>query len=58
MSWVGIEPMIPASEPAKTVHALDRSATVTGDWANACRVYVEFDDGREVAVVSEEGAQH
>jgi hypothetical protein len=27
---VGFEPMIPASERAKTVHALDRSATVTG----------------------------
>jgi hypothetical protein len=24
------EPMVPASEQAKTVHALDRSATVTG----------------------------
>jgi hypothetical protein len=30
MLWVGDEPMIPASERAKTVHALDRSATVTG----------------------------
>jgi hypothetical protein len=27
---VGFEPVIPASEGAKTVHALDRSATVTG----------------------------
>jgi hypothetical protein len=27
---VGFEPTIPASERAKTVHALDRSATVTG----------------------------
>jgi hypothetical protein len=26
----GFEPTIPASERAKTVHALDRSATVTG----------------------------
>jgi hypothetical protein len=31
MSCVGLEPTIPASERAKTVHALDRSATVTGD---------------------------
>jgi hypothetical protein len=30
MPYVGFEPMIPASERAKTVHALDRSATVTG----------------------------
>jgi hypothetical protein len=27
---VGLEPTIPASERAKTVHGLDRSATVTG----------------------------
>jgi hypothetical protein len=31
MPWVVFEPTIPASERAKTVHALDRSATVTGD---------------------------
>jgi hypothetical protein len=30
MSCVGYEPTIPASKRAKTVHALDRSATVTG----------------------------
>jgi hypothetical protein len=30
MSLVGTEPMIPAFERAKTVHALDRAATVTG----------------------------
>jgi hypothetical protein len=30
MPWVEFEPTIPASERAKTVHALDRSATVTG----------------------------
>jgi hypothetical protein len=30
MPYVGFEPMIPASERAKTVHASDRSATVTG----------------------------
>jgi hypothetical protein len=30
MPWVGFESTIPASEWAKTVHALDRSATVTG----------------------------
>jgi hypothetical protein len=27
---MGFEPTIPASERAKTVHGLDRSATVTG----------------------------
>jgi hypothetical protein len=30
MPWVGFEPTIPASERAKTDHALDRAATVTG----------------------------
>jgi hypothetical protein len=30
MPYVRFEPTIPASERAKTVHALDRSATVTG----------------------------
>jgi hypothetical protein len=34
MPRVGFEPMIPASERAKTVHVLDRSATVTGDEEN------------------------
>jgi hypothetical protein len=32
--WVGLEPTIPASQRTKTVHALDRSATVTGDHHN------------------------
>jgi hypothetical protein len=32
MPSVGFGPMIPASERAKTVHALDRSATVTGNF--------------------------
>jgi hypothetical protein len=31
MPYVGLELTIPASERAKTVHASDRSATVTGD---------------------------
>jgi hypothetical protein len=30
MPWVGFEPTIPESKRAKTVHALDRAATVTG----------------------------
>jgi hypothetical protein len=30
MPWGGFEPTIPASERAKTVHALDGAATVTG----------------------------
>jgi hypothetical protein len=30
MPFVGLEPTIPASERAKTVHALDLAATVTG----------------------------
>jgi hypothetical protein len=31
MTWVGFEPTIPVFEGAKTVHALDRAATVTGN---------------------------
>jgi hypothetical protein len=30
MPWVGFEPTIPAFKQTKTVHALDRAATVTG----------------------------
>jgi hypothetical protein len=30
MPWLGFEPMIPAFERAKTIHALDRAATVIG----------------------------
>jgi hypothetical protein len=30
MPWVAFQPTIPASERAKTVHALDRAATVAG----------------------------
>jgi hypothetical protein len=30
MSWVGLEPTIPAFERAKTIHALDRATTVIG----------------------------
>jgi hypothetical protein len=30
MPWLGFEPTIPASERAKTVHALDRTAAVNG----------------------------
>jgi hypothetical protein len=30
MPWVGFEPTIPAFELAKTVHVLDRAATVIG----------------------------
>jgi hypothetical protein len=36
MSCVVFELTILASERAKTVHALDRSATVTGDCCNYC----------------------
>jgi hypothetical protein len=37
MPWMGFEPTIPASERAKTVHVLDRSATVTGVVTNSSR---------------------
>jgi hypothetical protein len=33
LHWVGVEPTIPASERAKTDHASDCAATVTGEWA-------------------------
>jgi hypothetical protein len=39
MPWVGFESTIPASERAKTVHALDRSATVTGSCLYCCFVF-------------------
>jgi hypothetical protein len=32
MPWVGFEPKFPAFERAKTVHALDRAATVIDIW--------------------------
>jgi hypothetical protein len=32
MPWVEFEPMLPVFERAKTVHALDRAATVIGHW--------------------------
>jgi hypothetical protein len=42
MPWVEFEPTVPASEQAKTVHALDRSDTVTGEpllaWVNIMAV--------------------
>jgi hypothetical protein len=37
MSWVGFEPTIPAFERSKTVHALDRSTTVTDPKKITCR---------------------
>jgi hypothetical protein len=39
MPCVGLEPTIPASERAKTVHPLDRSATVTGLYNIRGRVF-------------------
>jgi hypothetical protein len=40
MPWVGFETTIPASERAKAVHALDRSATVTGKYLIYCHVFM------------------
>jgi hypothetical protein len=34
MTWVGFEPTIPAFELVKTVHALDRAATVIGKFSD------------------------
>jgi hypothetical protein len=45
MPWVGFETTVQASEQAKTVHALDRSATVTGtDWSSILN-HISFDSG-------------
>jgi hypothetical protein len=45
MLEVEFEPMITASERAKTAHALDRSATVTGEiyvqWCNCPEIFCE-----------------
>jgi hypothetical protein len=37
---VGFEPTIPAFEPVKTVHALERAASVTGGGAIHSAIYV------------------
>jgi hypothetical protein len=55
MSWVGFEPTIPAFERAKTVHALDRAATLSSgfwhySWSKWTAVF------REVLVVR--GTKH
>jgi hypothetical protein len=41
MPRVGFEPTIPAFERAKTVHALDRAATVIGNWQNGEAVMIQ-----------------
>jgi hypothetical protein len=46
MPWVGLKLTIPASERAKTVHALDRSATVTGDSFLSFTKLLESDKNR------------
>jgi hypothetical protein len=39
MPWVGFEPTIPVFERAKTIHALDRAATVIGAmWISAAEM--------------------
>jgi hypothetical protein len=40
MPRVGFEPMIPAFERAKAVHALDRTATVIGHWNNTNVIFL------------------
>jgi hypothetical protein len=39
---VGFEPTIPVFERAKTVHALDRAATVIGHWSTAALILSTF----------------
>jgi hypothetical protein len=42
MPWVGFEPTIQAFEPAKTVHALDRAATVIGKENNISPIFLQL----------------
>jgi hypothetical protein len=45
--WLGFEPTIPAFERAKTVHALDRAATVIGDiWQTFLKIPGWLKSGR------------
>jgi hypothetical protein len=48
MPCVRFEPTIPTSEQAKTVHALDRSAIVTGNLSNILR---HFHEGNMVGLL-------
>jgi hypothetical protein len=45
MPWMRFESTIPASERAKTVHALDRSATVTGPIEDYTEIFYTIDKG-------------
>jgi hypothetical protein len=60
MPWLGFEPTIPAFERAKTVHALDRAATVIGFpfrmlFVNSTMLYQFHCSGRNYKlIVSEE----
>jgi hypothetical protein len=57
--WVGLEPTIPAFERAKTIHALDHVANVTGTWMKYGTVFSlrlmkhrrEFTSGNETVLV-------
>jgi hypothetical protein len=42
MPWVGFKPTIPASERAKTVHALDRVATLIGNIFSSVRIILRI----------------
>jgi hypothetical protein len=41
-----------------TIHIVDHNITITDDWPNACRIQLGFNDGCEIAVVSEEGVRN
>jgi hypothetical protein len=41
MPQVGFEPTIPVFQRAKTVHALDRAATVIGKWVTRQEIYTK-----------------
>jgi hypothetical protein len=45
MSRLGFEPTIPEFEPAKTVHALDRVATVIGRTNTYKYIYIQLHIG-------------
>jgi hypothetical protein len=51
MPQVGFQPTIPVFERAKTVHALDRAATVIGSAGFRCRVIWKDSDVFEKHII-------
>jgi hypothetical protein len=53
MTWVGFEFTIPGSDRPKTVHALDRSATVTGSLKKLALVTINKGSNTELLFITE-----